>query len=77
MNRLLNSKGAPCVSITGAAKLLGISRQAVSQLVAKGRLPVERYQVSGGYGVAILPIAAVQAWRRHRARRLTRRKGSA
>lgn len=73
MNRLLNSKGAPCVSITGAAKLLGISRQAVSQLVAKGRLPVERYQVSGGYGVAIIPITAVQAWRRRR-ERLTRRK---
>ena len=71
MNRLVNSRGELCLSITGAAKVLGISLQAVSQLVKRGRLPAERYQLGGGYGVAVIPVAAIQAWRRRRKRVVT------
>mgnify|MGYP001562323958 CR=1 FL=1 len=62
-----------------AAQALGISRQAVSQLVARGRLPAERYRPPffrrGGAGIAVIPVAAVQAWRR-RKKRLTDHKTS-
>ena len=77
MNQLVNSKGEPSLSMTGAARVLGVSRQAVSQMVARGRLPAERYQLAGGAGVGVISVAAVQSLRRQRQRQMGKRTATA
>lgn len=66
-HRFTNSKGEPCVSTVGAAQLLRVSRQAVNQLIARGRLPAERIPMKWQ---RIIPVVAVQAWRRTRAKKV-------
>ena len=68
---LTNSAGQACVTLRGAARMLGISHQRVSQLVQTGRLPSELMAHPVG-PIRLIAVEILRAELRRR-REITRR----
>ena len=63
--RYLTADGRPALSMNGVAERLGLTREAIRQAVALGRLPCERV----GRRLVLVPTAALRRYRRRRGAR--------
>jgi len=62
----INGRGMPCVSAVKATWLLGLTRNAVSAAIQRGRLPATRGvpdQACGGRAPWLIPLGHVLAYR--------------
>jgi hypothetical protein len=56
----------PCLTLTQAAEVLGVSRQAVHQAIQRERLAGETREVAPGVRLLWIPLASVRAYQRDR-----------